>query len=1100
MRGIKNTNGTSCHASSALQLLFHCFPRLRARLLELALVGASYVNSDATNNNNNNDTEGDEEIQVVHNEFVHQLSWFFHLLAYAEDVLSIPSDDAATQSSIIAAATAKQRLSQSSNVQSNATAADIPEQRTRHKLKKKMNNYTPEQQEAISQFMSTAQSKSDGNTKEDWKKLVEVMKEFNRKRYGEQLARIMSVNRDGDGVKQNGTDDGGRGGNLGGGRSNTSSSKGGEDQDAIDPTQFFKQLSRYTTNMLGSTSSSKKMQQINTNNVGDSAMVFRSLVCALEFSVESELQRVQKMLEILEIESWNEKHAEEGDDNEGEGEGQPKQQYGKLFHLQQLRRALAHVQSAIMFEWNGTLLSRIVGSNSTTETEGESLDIITITTTVQRTKKNGNIERPIPVPFPLPVIQQTSSLGQQPQAKSKSYFSSLSTSLRNVTIEPNPIRGYDWRGLMKRGDVIEETFVTKVDSKGVEILEEKTSNVNIEGMAMVQAGDVVTCRGAKGTTVGKDDASVTSRSIATQTDFEEGEGDKIIIVGGSSRSSVSEVKESLPNNDPDGMTEVIIVGDSVVNPVSLTEPKESAPPRKRTSNFAIEKDACYAAAVSALMSAPLRRTASRTSMHSRGSLLKQNLGSKGLTTADDAKQIEAVSSISPGANTVMGMEVGLIPGVESPGDMSGIDVGFTPGGVESPNDGVAARSENAVPPAMAVTVSYLPSPTGSHESSDSEEELSSDSESEEESSMDSHVSSVDTDSSNEKVGGNEDDETNSSDIDTPSDFEDLSLGSFTDDSLSDAEVKKIDDTPKILMIDDQDESRTVEKSYVKEATPVKDVLQSTSPTPTDFSAVSDSASSDQSTSCDSSTSNDSSDSSSTDSSDDSTSTSSSDEKDDNLPTGIAIAKNEVSQGKPEWITRKETRFCNPLPNSIIFHLKRFEYSQTLGRVENLPGELNVPRELDLKSCCSVDQSGGVLRSCCFQYGLSGAIVHVDPLEDKQEAEYGQASEGHYVTFVRTTEPFINVEDGTDEDNTADGSSRNRRKDKGWYEMDDELVQPVDKGTTNIIDEDNQLIESLPDDHWALKVMSGCDVMKKEKERRYATLVVYSRTCGCSHQS
>ena len=151
-------------------------------------------------------------MQVVHNEFVHQLSWFFHLLAYAEDVLSIPSDDAATQSSIIAAATAKQRLSQSSNVQSNATAADIPEQRTRHKLKKKMNNYTPEQQEAISQFMSSAQSKSDGNTKEDWKKLVEVMKEFNRKRYGEQLARIMSVNRDGDGVKQNGTDDGGRGG------------------------------------------------------------------------------------------------------------------------------------------------------------------------------------------------------------------------------------------------------------------------------------------------------------------------------------------------------------------------------------------------------------------------------------------------------------------------------------------------------------------------------------------------------------------------------------------------------------------------------------------------------------------------------------------------------------------------------------------------------------------------------------------------------------------------------------------------------------------------------------------------------------------------
>src|SRR5210317_34676 len=41
-RGITNTNGTSCHTSSALQLLFHCFPRLREELLNLANVSVDY--------------------------------------------------------------------------------------------------------------------------------------------------------------------------------------------------------------------------------------------------------------------------------------------------------------------------------------------------------------------------------------------------------------------------------------------------------------------------------------------------------------------------------------------------------------------------------------------------------------------------------------------------------------------------------------------------------------------------------------------------------------------------------------------------------------------------------------------------------------------------------------------------------------------------------------------------------------------------------------------------------------------------------------------------------------------------------------------------
>jgi hypothetical protein len=51
----------------------------------------------------------------------------------------------------------------------------------------------------------------------------------------------------------------------------------------------------------------------------------------------------------------------------------------------------------------------------------------------------------------------------------KNYYPSIVDSLYSVTIHPNPIRGYDWRGLIKRDEVIEETFVKVVDGDGNEI-------------------------------------------------------------------------------------------------------------------------------------------------------------------------------------------------------------------------------------------------------------------------------------------------------------------------------------------------------------------------------------------------------------------------------------------------------------------------------------------------------------------------------------------------------------------------------------------------------------------------------------------------------
>lgn len=117
----------------------------------------------------------------------------------------------------------------------------------------------------------------------------------------------------------------------------------------------------------------------------------------------------------------------------------------------------------------------------------------------------------------------------------------------------------------------------------------------------------------------------------------------------------------------------------------------------------------------------------------------------------------------------------------------------------------------------------------------------------------------------------------------------------------------------------------------------------------------------------------------------------------------------------------------------------------------------------------------------YCYQLTGALVHVDPVlseEEKDHLEFGAMAEGHYVTFICTSAA------GKQDDN------------KTWIELDDEFVRIVSARSG---DESSTAT--------ALNILSGCDVSNneescgksssskrvvKEKERRYATLVVYSR--------
>lgn len=196
--------------------------------------------------------------------------------------------------------------------------------------------------------------------------------------------------------------------------------------------------------------------------------------------------------------------------------------------------------------------------------------------------------------------------------------------------------------------------------------------------------------------------------------------------------------------------------------------------------------------------------------------------------------------------------------------------------------------------------------------------------------------------------------------------------------------------------------------------------------------------------------------------------------DNNEDEHSAYANNASKQ--KEWTTRKETRLCQPLPRSLIFHLKRFTFNSS-GHGEKLPGYLEIPEELNLKNCClDLDGESSTGKYC---YRLAGALVHVDPVLSKDEEdqlEYGSMAEGHYVTLVcKATEM--------------------EQSNKTWVELDDEFVRVVGSR------------DSDSSNDTALDILSGCDVTNavetcnaatsskrvvKEKERRYATLVVYSQ--------
>jgi len=1061
-RGITNANGTGCHTSSALQLLFHCFPRLREDLLNLSNVSANYTAQQSLSSTSTSDEENNS-VKAIEKEFVYQLSWFFYLLANAEDIIAIAQE-------------------------ASSSSAAIPESRTkqkqnkRKKSKRKKKAIHEKKAAAIDAFVT--KSREGKTNMHEWRNLVDAMKELNRKKYDEALGQVM--NRRSSDEERSGT--GGQHiGNLGGGRKSAtcelSSSTLEGAGDAIDPTKFYEQLMSYTVEAM------EARHHINTNNVGDAAVVFRCLVATLEFSINHELTRLDELIGLFEIDNWNDGETKEGDDN------LPSAQRNAY----ELRSSLAKVKDAMDYEWKGNLLSRIVGINQTGEV---SSDNIITTTTTTRTKKNGNIERPIPIPWQLPVLAQTDNAKPNEEKdkvddSTRSYFESLSTSLHSVTICPNPIRGYNWNGLVKSGDVNEETTITKMDMNGnflvdkeeeakdsSEELEAIKSTSPVEEPIVIKESKDDEEKGSEefkslAITAHSDDvsvisttsrasvasvASVSSRTIGTQTDLGDVEV-KTITVRTSTVTTESETSSELETQKNekavggDADTSAGIgVGDTTET-VSETSSSKDASSQNSAIKFAIKKDACYAAAVTALSTASKARRSPRR---------------------DKPKKVPAASVSSAPARNERDMcyaaAVAALAGSAAIRNvaMDDIEVSYTTSNPINSDDEI------------------------SHVFSD---------ESNSESSLDSKVPSADDEPS---VASSE---THSSAIDTPSDIDDISLGSWTDSEAD--EEKKNDDEPLITDIypviraQECHDAKATANADEKAVSPsVQEKAEASDVVPTEIahsvcsnsvlavstlnsdSASSSSDDSSTSSSSSSSTSSTGSDStSSTDSSSTSSSSSSSDSSSSDRDAAIIegtenydeenIAYNNNSTKKKEWTTRKETRFCQPLPRSLIFHLKRSTFTPA-GHGEKLPGSLDIPEELNLRTCClEQQQDDDESSSEHYCYQLTGALVHVDPVlseDEKDHLDYGAMSEGHYVTFICK-------------------SAENKQGNKTWIELDDEFVRVVGSSGD----------ESSADT--ALNVLSGCDVSNNEescgtstsskrvvkgKERRYATLVVYSR--------
>ena len=1064
-RGITNANGTSCHTSSALQLLFHCFPRLREELLNLANVSVDYYCPTQHHNGAScaQKDRVDKHTQAIENEFVYHLSWFFYLLAYAEDITSTNQTAAA-----------------SSDFASSAVVADSsPKKREKSKSPRKSNRGSPKKTTdkkkaaAIDAFIS--KSREGKSNMMEWRNLVDSMKQLNRKSYDQALGQVMhrrdrESEQSVDSYNQKEKDDGQSAGNLGGGRAYVSSdittSTLTDATVAIDPSKFYEQLMSYTTDAM------ETSLHINTNNVGDAAIVFRCLITALEISVNRELKRLDEMIGLFEVENWNRemKVEEYGQTHLPSTDDDQRNAYT-------LRSSIAKVKAAMEYEWKGNLLSRIVGTSQTATVSPEN-NIIT-TTTITRTKKNGNIERPIPVPWQLPLLDQSGnatakSVDESTQTSpQRNYFESLITSLHSVTIFPNPIRGYNWQGLVKSGDVNEETSVTKMDECGnilcdkehgeVEMDHQKDDNVPAVKSSTVEVPNTIDERKdevndineeamSPARTVHSDDVSVisrasvtsvSSRTIGTQTDPEEVELKTITVRTQTEEGELDkETNAAYDANDNVGIS---------TEDTSETSSAREASRQSNISRFAIEKDACYAAAVAALTMAPKKRRSPKRK--------KKIETAKESTPAPDKSERDACYAAAVAA---------LAGGAGSPSrdSISGVEVSFS-----------ASLSNHS-------------------NNSDDDSWVDDD---ESESTVDDKVPSVDDESS----------QTHSSAIETPSDIDNISLGSWTD-SEAEEEEKKQEHEPLIRSIspvrahgNNDAENIAAHESENQGKTEAKNIVPTEvahSVCSNSISAVSelndesasssddDSSTSSSSSSSTSSTGSDS--TSSTDSSSSSSSTSSSDSSSSERDVAAAVAHtghddesstNSASTKKLEWTTRKETRFCQ-LPRSLIFHLKRFAFTPS-GHVEKLSGSLNIP------ACCMEEQ-----QTCdepndeqyCYQ--LTGALVHVDPeldRDEKNQMEDGTMTEGHYVTFICSPKEC-------------------RQNKMTWVEIDDEFVRLVGESSNSDDDEDVQRSTST---NIALNILSGCDISNnetsrckatsskrtvKEKERRYATLVVYSR--------
>ena len=993
-RGIINSNGTGCHTSSALQLMYHCFPKLREEVLNLANVSANY----AVKKSSSIDEES-KYMQSLEKEFVYQLSWFFYLLASSKDVIEVAQ-----------LARRKRRKSK------------------RKKTRRKKKEIEGKKAAAIDAFVT--KSREGKTNMHEWRNLVDSMKELNRTKYEKALGQVLDSRRSSEQHEEMGQYEG----NLGGGRKLTpyelSSTTLDGAGDAIDPTKFYEKLMSYTIDAM------ETRNHINTNNVGDAAVVFRCLIATLEFSINRELKRLDEVIGLIEIDNWNNADAKEDEENNvQQGEGS----------AYKLRAAMNNVRAAMEYEWKGDLLSRIVGTSQSAEV---SADNMITTTTITRTKNNGNIVRPVPIPWQLPVLSQTNAINTNKDSTT-CYFESLTTSLHSVTIYPNPIRGYNWHGLVKSGDVNEETTTTIMDEEGnvfeKEEEEEKASSQGTDTTSPIivesKGENTADSEGVKSpaTRTQSDDASVvstmskvsvSSRTIGTQTDLENGEVKTITVRSSTIETETKDSVQSATESATDDATEISSSRDNSI--------------QSSTIEFNVKKDACYAAAVAALSSAQKARRDKKQKADKTNAVSNESVPGRDVCYAAAA----AALASAPSRNLAM-------------------------------DD---------------IEVSYTTTNSGSDD--DISFDFNEDSNSE--SSIDSKVSSVDYASS----------ETHSSAIETPSDIDNISLGSWTDSEADAIEEKKSDEDPLIRNIypaisvhegNNRNENanaevvsnsieETIEETVEMSAATLHIAHSNTRDLKTDTSAPSNddvptSSSSSSSSSFSSSTSSTGSDStSSTDSSSSSSSSSSSDIEIDivkltenNQDEHSSYAKNASKQ--KEWTTRKETRICQPLPRSLIFHLKRFAFNSS-GHAEKLPGYLEIPEELNLKNCClELDGESSIGKYC---YRLTGALVHVDPVLSKDEEdqlEYGSMAEGHYVTIVRKA------------------TEKEQGNKTTWVELDDEFVRVV-----NSRDSDSS-------NDTALDILSGCDVTNtvetcnaatsskrvvKEKERRYATLVVYSR--------